>query len=195
MSRTQVLAPRVRRLKADAVDWPHRDLGFQRVIVVAVHVRQIVHGAELRIGHDKVLGKAVLPEHGADNASRNGRQPGIGGTTRVVQRVQRGCQRVIVSIGEVTPEGCVCAQVHSRGLLNAAERRTHGSESRTRDVHSPEHVFQHRQCGTGIVARSRRIKGFLQSVVKEVGLIDVDHGVPLLPGQGSDVTQVHGQTR
>ena len=55
LSGTQVLAPRVRRLEADAVCWPHRDLGFQRVVIVAVQRRHVVDGAKLRVGHDKIL--------------------------------------------------------------------------------------------------------------------------------------------
>src|SRR5437762_7202777 len=85
--------------------------------------------------------------------------------------------------------------MHSRRLANTIEYGTDRPISGSRDVDPPEHVFQNLKRGAVVVADARRIEGFLQSVEQEIGLVDVECGVPLLPAQRANVAQIHGQAR
>src|SRR5262245_6325165 len=96
--------------------------------------------------------------------------------------------------------------MHSSSLkytvgTHAADRRTWRLQScgrtdgRRSQVDTSEHVLEHLQAGAAVVAGTRRVESFFQSVVEEVRLIRVDLRIPLFSGQRPDVAYIHRHVR
>src|SRR5262245_28133110 len=129
-----------------------------------------------------------MPQHGSVHADWNIRQVRIDTAgLAVIQRTQAVCQRLIVAVGEIVLK-LACSggpQMLCSGLQDPVKDGSYWSEACTGNVDAVEHLVE--QCG--FASGPGCIESFLQSVVEEVGRIDVDRSIQLA-AKGSDIARI-----
>ena len=118
----------------------------------------------------------------------------------VVQRAERIGERRIVAVGEIVAQCCwpwrradASRRSASTPFTLFRQRRTSLPHRRRRasgagDIDALEHLVQQSR----FAAAARRVESFLQSVVEEVGRVEV-HAVVELAGQRADVARIQGE--
>ena len=171
---TQSLAPGIGRLIGEAVREPFGYLQVHRVVCGVARVPVQSHCHELRIDHNKILGKQSAVSQKPAALSGNG----CGG-------VQEVCQLTHVAVGEKTTRQCVLTQRSRAGDSSRSDRSLSG-------VHDEpaQHLIEEERIATppsGVESRE-------DSVLKNVHIVEQD-SAEKLRAFAADVSRFQRQVR